>query len=36
VLWEAIERAEKGIIDADLGGGVIEVVIGSKKSLKQD
>jgi hypothetical protein len=24
VLWEAIERAEKGIIDADLGGGVIK------------
>jgi hypothetical protein len=23
-LWEAIERAEKGLIDADLGGGVIK------------
>ena len=24
VLWDAIERAEKGQIDADLGGGVIK------------
>jgi hypothetical protein len=24
VLWEAIERAERGLIDADLGGGVIK------------
>lgn len=23
-LWEAVERAEKGLIDADLGGGVIK------------
>ncbi len=23
-LWEAISRAEKGLIDADLGGGVIK------------
>ncbi len=23
-LWDAIERAEKGLIDADLGGGVIK------------
>ena len=24
VLWDAIERAEKGLVDADLGGGVIK------------
>ena len=24
VLWEAIKRAETGLIDADLGGGVIK------------
>jgi len=24
VLWEAVERAEHGLIDADLGGGVIK------------
>ena len=24
LLWEAVERAEKGLIDADLGGGVIK------------
>lgn len=24
VLWEAVERAEKGQIDADIGGGVIK------------
>lgn len=24
VLWEAVERAEKGQVDADLGGGVIK------------
>ena len=24
MLWEAIERAERGLIDADLGGGVIK------------
>jgi hypothetical protein len=23
-LWEAIERAERGVIDADLGGGLIK------------
>jgi hypothetical protein len=23
-LWDAVERAEKGLIDADLGGGVIK------------
>jgi len=23
-LWKAVERAEKGLIDADLGGGVIK------------
>ena len=23
-LWEAVERAERGLIDADLGGGVIK------------
>jgi hypothetical protein len=23
-LWEAIERAERGLIDADLGGGLIK------------
>ena len=23
-LWEAVDRAEKGLIDADLGGGVIK------------
>ena len=23
VLWDAVDRAEKGLIDADLGGGVI-------------
>lgn len=23
-LWEAVQRAEKGLIDADLGGGVIK------------
>lgn len=24
VLWEAVERAEKGLVDADLGSGVIK------------
>lgn len=24
VLWEAVDRAEKGLVDADLGGGVIK------------
>ena len=24
VLWDAVERAERGLIDADLGGGVIK------------
>ena len=24
VLWDAVERAEKGLVDADLGGGVIK------------
>ena len=24
MLWDAVERAEKGLIDADLGGGVIK------------
>ena len=24
VLWEAVDRAERGLIDADLGGGVIK------------
>ena len=24
LLWEAVERAERGLIDADLGGGVIK------------
>lgn len=24
VLWEAVVRAEKGLVDADLGGGVIK------------
>ena len=24
VLWEAVDRAEKGLADADLGGGVIK------------
>ena len=23
-LWEAVDRAEKGLVDADLGGGVIK------------
>ena len=23
-LWEAVERAEKGLVDADLGGGLIK------------
>lgn len=35
VLWEAVERAERGLIDADLGGGVIKQRIsrpGSGKS----
>ena len=35
VLWEAVERAENGLIDADLGGGVIKQRIarlGSGKS----
>lgn len=34
-LWEAVERAENGLIDADLGGGVIKQRIarpGSGKS----
>ena len=29
-LWDAIERAEKGSIDADLGGGVIKQRIARK------
>ena len=35
VLWDAVERAERGLIDADLGGGVIKQRIsrpGSGKS----
>lgn len=24
VLWDAVDRAEKGLVDADLGGGVIK------------
>lgn len=24
VLWEAVDRAEKGLVDVDLGGGVIK------------
>ena len=24
VLWEVVDRAEKGLVDADLGGGVIK------------
>lgn len=35
VLWEAVERAENGLIDADLGGGVIKqrvARLGSGKS----
>jgi hypothetical protein len=24
VLWDAVERADKGLVDADLGGGVIK------------
>ena len=24
VLWQAVDRAEKGLVDADLGGGVIK------------
>jgi len=24
LLWEAVERAERGLIDANLGGGVIK------------
>jgi hypothetical protein len=24
VLWEAVDRAEQGLVDADLGGGVIK------------
>lgn len=24
VLWDAVERAERGLVDADLGGGVIK------------
>ena len=24
VLWDAVDRAEKGLLDADLGGGVIK------------
>lgn len=24
VLWEAVDRAEKGLVDADLGGGAIK------------
>lgn len=27
-LWEAVDRAEKGLVDADLGGGVIKGRIG--------
>ena len=28
VLWDAVDRAEKGLVDADLGGGVIKQRIG--------
>ena len=24
VIWDAVDRAEKGLVDADLGGGVIK------------
>lgn len=27
-LWDAVDRAEKGLIDADLGGGVIKQRMG--------
>lgn len=30
VLWEAVERAQAGLIDADLGGGVIKQRIARK------
>ena len=35
VLWDAVDRAEKGLVDADLGGGVIKQQIarpGESKS----
>ncbi len=34
VLWDAVERAERGLIDADLGGGVIKQRISRPDSGK--